>query len=32
MYICIGKVSLCGIEFRMQGAGCRVQVGCKVGE
>ena len=23
MYICMGKVSLWGIEFRVQGAGCR---------
>ena len=29
MHICIGKVSLWGIELRVQGAGCRVQVGCK---
>ena len=25
MHMCMGKVSLWGIEFRVQGAGCRVQ-------
>ena len=29
MHICMGKVLLWGIEFRVQGAGCRVQVGYK---
>ena len=26
MHICMGEVQLWGTEFRVQGAGCRVQV------